>query len=811
MSDITKIKDLSWMKKMGEDYLTVWEKLAEKYADRLNEHPIRRETAYTNHDFTHHCKNIYVILETIFLKNVFLQPEEYFVLAAAVLLHDISMTQTNFDRLCHSKQSADYIEEEIAKGEDVWKKVPQPQVPIIKALVEAHTDIKKLDEDGREVVDRYTLSETKGVMVGEMGRAVHVKWLAGVLRLADELDVTYSRMSTADHRYKELNSEDKNQCFSQECWKRLNYFSGVRKCGVDIQLVLNEQYLKTHLNDDRTNIINGIKDVRQTISKKLNNINELVFDADEECCNYIKLKNVRLIDEQHLFDDGELDDDLGNEILMEEEPIIGLLDPDKVYTIEGIAEEETIQEPQIKVLRDTLENKITDYIYDKELIHYGHYRLNRLYCAKDWIDVRSILSDPGIGNECIDLITTDLQMFMDKKAVKDVLAVGVGMNGNIMASRVAYRLGLPFSYVVPAKPGVIGSAMEQSFRINEGEKVVLFAGVISSMDTIMSVIEKELKGATIFRIYTVLLREPLPKQCGLSSKARQIASNIMCLNKDFSCEMIPAAQCMSATHGKCVARNFQAYKEVYELPLVSRDSSSGRIFVNNVIGCEAGCTYCYLPKIGIQGKTIYSFEEVKAEFQRLSRPLPEESIISIGCYAECMLEENLECMKKIVSYFAELGYDIQIATKKKIPLTWLNQIEDLLLKKNQLNIFVSIPTVSNAEKIEPEADAINLRLQNFEYKSKNGKVRFVMYIKPFLEGITDQDADRYLEMLDKYKIDVVVGALFQSECQSGEKVKVGDHEMFEKISTKREEFIHLLSSRTKVYKHSVDVIRENMS
>lgn len=816
---IDRLKELNCIKKMGEDYLSIWTELVHKYGNRLNQDIILKKVAFTNHDFTHHCKNIYVIIENVLLNNVELTEEEYFVLAVAVLLHDISMTKENFQRLCHSKQSADYIQNEIDTGVDEWKSVPTQHVPAIKEIVKAHSDIKVICGDGHEKVEHRTLAETPVKLNGEYNKDIHVRWLAGVLRIADELDVTNARLGTAETRYKNLNSFDEGEGISKQRWEQLNYFSNVKRYKTNIVLELNDTYLKANVNDDRYNICKQIKSVRQTICKKLTEVNELAFDADEEYYNYIKLRDVRFEDKQKIFQEWELDDDLGKENKLPEvaEPVIaikdlGRLEENATDASEGAIEKEEDNFEHLDCvldkacqLRDSLSKKIANYIYDNELICYGHYRLNRLFCGKDWINVRKILSDPILGQECIDVITTDLEMIMEKKNIDNVLAIGVSINGNIMASRVAFRLGLPFTYIVPQKPGMVGSEMEKAYMVGNSSKVVLFTGVISSMDTLKTIINGELKDVDIFRIYTVLMRRPSEKKS--DEDLLDIKNKIRYLNADFLCEVVPKTQCMSLIYGKCIARNRQAYNEVFEWPLAVKAPEENRIFINNVIGCNAACEYCYLSEIGIHKRHMYTFEEVKAEFERLYDVDPSRNIISIGCYAESMMEENSKCMSQLVQYFAEKGYYIQISTKKKISEEWLTNIEGVLQFENQLNIYVSIPTISRAKEVEPGADSVTDRISNFLYQSPSKKIKMYLYIKPYLDEITEQDKEKYLEIIEKYNLDVIVGAKFQSECGDSECVSVGINSMYETVSTQKDAFMSELKSKARVYKHSTEPIK----
>ena len=187
-----------------------------------------------------------------------------------------------------------------------------------------------------------------------------------------------------------------------------------------------------------------------------------------------------------------------------------------------------------------------------------------------------------------------------------------------------------------------------------------------------------------------------------------------------------------------------------------------RIFINTALGCNSGCKYCYLSNLGV-GKdiTYYTAEIAIKKVINMSCFLQgkEGTIISIGCYSECWDKTNKINTIKIIEFFARMGNYVQLATKKKIELEDLLYIDSLLLFKNQLSINVSVPTISNALILEPNADSINERLSLLEYKSKLNKIYISLYIKPVLKDITIKDITQYIDLMEKYNISAVIGEL----------------------------------------------------
>lgn len=823
VKEIEPLIKLDFINKMGESYLNAWIKLVEHYAPLLNEGPLIRKTAYTNHDFSHHCKDIYAIIDSVLLKNIDLKAQEYFVLAVAVLLHDISMTQEHFDRLCHSKQSADFVQKESTKT--VWKDVPIQDVSIIKHIIVAHSDIKEKDANGEEKISEFTLRDIPDEENGDMGEEIQVKWLAGVLRLADELDITNSRIGNADNRYQYLNLDDGDENESYYFWEYLNYFKEVTKDRVTINLILNEQYLAPKINNDKANIIKNIEKVHKKIEDCLNEVNDYAFDSCEKYFNKIKIKWIKIVGLDRISTKEKLNENIAYfdepqdliQMSATSESVVVAKDStitDKNIIDNNFSRHNSNVQGEPIYLNPELGKNITNFIHDNGLILYGHYRLNRRFCGSDWVDVRTLLSNNEISVNIIQEIVSDLGKILCNQTDKNILLIGISMNGNILASRTAFQLNLPFSYLIPTKPGTIATEMENTFKLNNCKKVVLFSGVISSYETITNMINEYMPNAEIIRIYTVLWRK-IEKDYKLSEELEIIRKNIVdkvvYLNKDFPCEILSIGKCLCAKYGKCIAKNKQAYDEIYEWPLAVKDSVSNRVFVNNIIGCDLSCKYCYLQKIGLLKREKHTVEEVIAEFERIHNTDSEIDIISIGCYGECMSEDNLSNMERLIKYFSERNFYIQISTKKEIPFNWIKKVNDILKFSNQLNIFVSLPTLSHLRQQEPYADSFKKRTACFEYISQVDKIKLYIYIKPYLDEITNEDTAEYIDMAKKYEIDIVVGNAFQFSSQDGNSIYVGRNRMYEEETNKIDDFTNNLSqSIGTIYRHSIEPIRENM-
>lgn len=228
---IKKIENLNVVKelKKNEELYKKFENLVNHYADILDSGAIVREVGFTPHDFSHHCRGIYNVLDEILpskFYEVYSRGNNLFILLVAVLLHDISMAQdcSEKGRRNHSCQSQKYIRDEaLSKSDTVLKSNCRREfVEALGDVIYAHSDIKA--ENGEvstktfeDVVKRY--KDNSDSFEGEV---INVPFLAAILRLADELDISYSRIEGTGYENKVNNAD------SQPYYEICEYFKPVQ-------------------------------------------------------------------------------------------------------------------------------------------------------------------------------------------------------------------------------------------------------------------------------------------------------------------------------------------------------------------------------------------------------------------------------------------------------------------------------------------------------------------------------------------------------------------------------------------------------
>lgn len=234
--------------------------------------------------------------------------------------------------------------------------------------------------------------------------------------------------------------------------------------------------------------------------------------------------------------------------------------------------------------------------------------------------------------------------------------------------------------------------------------------------------------------------------------------------------------------------------------------NSERIFINTDMGCEAKCQYCYLPHLGIKHneKRITAYQAIElVEKLKYYKPGEKGNIISIGCYSECMDEQNVKDSITLVKYFLNKGNFVQLATKKKIKDIFFEEVIKCKDYEKHLWIYISLPVITESHRIEKGTDSPYERMNNFE-KCKKYNINSVLYIKPFLAGLTNQDINIYRKIISGYDIPVVVGQRLSTQSNMNETL-VGEKRLYEYKAYGMDEFIIQLEN-AKTYLHSVDCI-----
>lgn len=236
--------------------------------------------------------------------------------------------------------------------------------------------------------------------------------------------------------------------------------------------------------------------------------------------------------------------------------------------------------------------------------------------------------------------------------------------------------------------------------------------------------------------------------------------------------------------------------------------STKRIFVNTSIGCMASCQYCYLPSLK-NNKNVDNISSDKAIKLVEEKPYfvtgENGTIISIGCYSECLDKDNILNTKSLLKHFTPKGNYIQLATKQLVTKELLATIVSNRVFNQQVIIYVSMPTISHILSIEKRTAPFEIRMNNIKECVSND-ICVVLYIKPYLHNLTSEDVDKYLDIIDRYNIPVVIGS-YLSVQNTSTMADVGEQKLYEmELDEEYDNFLMKFKNIQNVYYHSIEVI-----
>ena len=568
-------KRLSCYTEMDRPYQEDFDKLAEHYGKMLNRGPAQTITVYTSHDFDRHCFDLYRIISMYLLREEGirqLSPEELYLLNLSVLLHDISMCRggyekdanTMFNRDIHALQSAQWIRHEFDQGNTPLYQsgLTADQVEIICDICKAHSTLK--DRDTPTGLFDPELKYKKDGKTGE----IRVKALAGILRIADELDATRHRLANADEMDRLLTADDSRpevQAFirenkkSRKHFRRLLLIRKLERCEDNTtQLALRidmSQAKKRQLAGDEENLVDDLLEVQRKIQGELDTLwSEVISKETARAGRLITVKTVVWTEEDKQYIQSlrpvEVTDPPIDIRPVQEEPSRV---SDTVEGAEGqisSADETSGTGMSIDLLDPRLSQKIGKCVRERHLLHVGHYKLNLTYCARDWIDTEGLMDDSEL---VADIISAFSDHICASYRTEKFTIVGLDLFGARVAAQIGFILQKPFTYVIPAHQYEEADSHEVDIPdILTGHKVVLITDSIITGLTAADIIQKNEWEERVLAVYTVFYRRPKTVQ-----KVDPVCSSwdIQALNTDFPAEIALVDNCPYGSKSFCQAVN----------------------------------------------------------------------------------------------------------------------------------------------------------------------------------------------------------------------------------------------------------------
>lgn len=193
----------------------------------------------------------------------------------------------------------------------------------------------------------------------------------------------------------------------------------------------------------------------------------------------------------------------------------------------------------------------------------------------------------------------------------------------------------------------------------------------------------------------------------------------------------------------------------------------GRIFIDITEGgCPCACRYCFV-KPGQE--RLLADEEIASLPARLAAhpeyaPGPGGTLLTFG--ANCDLFRTTELAEgfiRALGQVARLGNPIQLSTKQYVRGAWASRIASLREYTRQIVLFISCATISRASVYERGTAPPQERFDSFSTLLDYG-IPSCLLIKPFLPGITDRDAQSFIDTIRAKKPDAVcVGTFYVDE------------------------------------------------
>lgn len=576
-------KKILCVKKMGEQYKEHFFKIVSFYAPKLPDKLLIDGSAYTLHDFNHHCINIFKIISDIILypKSAFseegLSDKELYILNLAVLFHDIGMSAyINGGRKNHSRKSAEYIEEIYRQNDSTFRNestLNENEIKALRLIVMAHSDLK--DENILQSENGLNNPQLRDDMPAQVG-VIRARFLASILRLADELDVTVERLGNGDIEFRldavkeqkllnerrlsetPLDIEERRKIEkllweiegyieSSEHWQRLHLFSNIYKENEDsdkICIKMNDDYI-THccdIGDTYEHLIDNALSVYRKIDKELKQ--GLICKIDESR-NKLSLKQMISIETIKLVSDNESVNEL----------IAKKLDCLNITSVESSNIENNLSrnggelgdnelgsnDIQPYVIDEVYQEEFSKIVSRRHLIKVGHFLLDETYCARDWIDTKEIIETRVIVDKIITKITMHINT--NFRNYSNYLIIGLDLEGAILASRVAMALQKPFSYLIPAKEIHNNADKDIEIAMEKYDNFIIITDAVVTFETIKKVISSiclDNSYEKILQIYTIFFRQSNMIDKGKNEK---LIKKTACISSKFGVELFEKAKC----------------------------------------------------------------------------------------------------------------------------------------------------------------------------------------------------------------------------------------------------------------------------
>lgn len=187
------------------------------------------------------------------------------------------------------------------------------------------------------------------------------------------------------------------------------------------------------------------------------------------------------------------------------------------------------------------------------------------------------------------------------------------------------------------------------------------------------------------------------------------------------------------------------------------------MFVSPALGCPAACAFCYLPSTNEAAPTNPPKHNLVDMIQKDRRFIkgPGGTLISLGCLSEPLAPHSIRATLSFLERAQKWRNPIQLATRWVVPQ---RLAADFLRVASgcDLVLFHSMSTVNRAREFERGTSPTAKRLEFFSACAKAG-LRNILYIKPFISGVTTSDVKEFVRIIEQYRpMAIVVGPMYSN-------------------------------------------------
>lgn len=184
--------------------------------------------------------------------------------------------------------------------------------------------------------------------------------------------------------------------------------------------------------------------------------------------------------------------------------------------------------------------------------------------------------------------------------------------------------------------------------------------------------------------------------------------------------------------------------------------------VHTGIGCDYGCLYCYVPDMGFPMKPRpYPLSGLQLVYALLNNPyfIPgiDGTLLAFGSVTEPFMDETKERAFEYLRYVKDyLGNPTQIATKSY--LSPEDAVRLRSLADERLSVLVTITTIANAKRLEPNAPTPQERFETIRNLSRVG-IHVALFLRPIIPSVTIDYGEVLKAAAENGAVGVVAGSL----------------------------------------------------